>query len=218
MRRIGILGSAFDPLHSGHLGLAVTALKHGNLDQLWLVPSPARPGKVPGAEVSRRYFWAWSAAKVLKTFGFDVSVRPDEVFGPYRGTYTLLQSWKARHRGDQFCLILGSDSYRTLPQWNDPATGIVNGSLLGEEYPVLVCPREDNQPPLFWKHHQVFSRFKDAELGPYLPCEPSRAEALSSTQIRSELARGTLAPGWSLPLVESDLRGDNPYAKFPSRL
>jgi nicotinate-nucleotide adenylyltransferase len=40
MRKVGILGGTFDPVHWGHLVIAETALSQVELDQVIWVPSP----------------------------------------------------------------------------------------------------------------------------------------------------------------------------------
>ena len=36
MRRIGIFGGSFNPIHNGHAIIANYIMQHGGLDQLWL--------------------------------------------------------------------------------------------------------------------------------------------------------------------------------------
>ena len=42
MRRLGVLGGTFDPIHKGHIALAQQALHHAQLDQVLILPM-ARP-------------------------------------------------------------------------------------------------------------------------------------------------------------------------------
>ncbi len=45
MRQIGILGGTFDPIHKGHIALALNAKKKFELDEVWMMPSPNPPHK-----------------------------------------------------------------------------------------------------------------------------------------------------------------------------
>ena len=45
MKKIGIFGGTFDPIHLGHLGLAVEAISELELKQIFLVPSFLPPHK-----------------------------------------------------------------------------------------------------------------------------------------------------------------------------
>ena len=45
MRRIGIYGGSFNPVHFGHVGLAKWVIENTDLDELWLMVSPNNPLK-----------------------------------------------------------------------------------------------------------------------------------------------------------------------------
>ena len=47
--RIGIFGGSFNPIHAGHVGLALRAAKELSLDKILVVPASLSPFKVPGA-------------------------------------------------------------------------------------------------------------------------------------------------------------------------
>ena len=39
MRRIGLFGGTFNPIHNGHLALAQNAYEQCSLDEVWFIPS-----------------------------------------------------------------------------------------------------------------------------------------------------------------------------------
>ena len=43
--KIGILGGSFDPIHNGHINMAVKAYEEYNLDEVWLMPAGHSPNK-----------------------------------------------------------------------------------------------------------------------------------------------------------------------------
>ena len=61
MRRLGLFGGSFDPVHLGHLLVAQSALEHLSLDRLFFIPaaqSPFKSGHQPAP--------AWERARMLR--------------------------------------------------------------------------------------------------------------------------------------------------------
>lgn len=51
MRKIGLMGGTFDPIHIGHLVAAERSMEACGLDQVWFIPNAGPPLKerAPGA-------------------------------------------------------------------------------------------------------------------------------------------------------------------------
>ena len=117
MRRIGLLGGAFNPPHLGHLKLATLALAHLDLDELRIMPAGQSPLKPAPEGVSS----AQRLALVRAAFAeLDPRIRLErhelDQPGP---SYTAdtLEALLAREPDAAFILVLGSDQLALLPQW-----------------------------------------------------------------------------------------------------
>ncbi len=116
LRRVVVLGSAFDPIHSGHVALAVSAALMLEADEAWLIPNGTQPWKGPH-HISDQDRWDMvvSAAKS------DVVLRPIgvELFwdAPLLGADTarLLTSIAPN---TEFWWIFGADAARAIPEWD----------------------------------------------------------------------------------------------------
>ena len=117
MRRVGLLGGAFNPPHEAHLKLARLALAHLDLDELRFVPTARSPHKPNEGEVTDVQRLALLEAALE---GLDPRVRIEPVELERGGTsYTAdtLETLAAREPGAAWILVLGSDQLPGLPRW-----------------------------------------------------------------------------------------------------
>ncbi|KVP14203.1 nicotinate-nicotinamide nucleotide adenylyltransferase [Burkholderia ubonensis] len=121
LRRIGLLGGTFDPIHDGHLALAGRFAAVLGLTELVLLPAgqPYQKRDVSAAE--HRLAMTRAAAQSLALPGTTVSVATDEIehAGP---TYTVdtLARWRARVGPDaSLSLLIGADQLVRLDTWRD---------------------------------------------------------------------------------------------------
>lgn len=117
MRRIGLLGGAFNPPHEGHLKLARLAFAHLGLDELRFVPTALSPHKPTPGEVTDAQRLALLEAAIA---GLDPRVRIEATELERGGTsYTAdtLETLAARELDAAWILIIGSDQLPGLPRW-----------------------------------------------------------------------------------------------------
>ena len=117
MKRVGLLGGAFNPPHEGHLKLARLALDHLDLDELRFVPTALSPHKPDpgGPDVHSRLRLLTEALE-----GFDRRCRVESVEVERGGaSYTVdtLEILAGREPGTAWILIMGSDQLPGLPSW-----------------------------------------------------------------------------------------------------
>lgn len=115
MKKRGFLGGTFDPVHAGHLRLAVECLEQFNLDSLHLLPAPTPNLRAtPGANPAQRL-----AMLELAVAGTGLEVDAREI-GRDGVTYTVdtLQALREQYPADALCFILGQDAFNGLARWH----------------------------------------------------------------------------------------------------
>ncbi len=116
--RIGLLGGTFDPVHLGHLRMAVEVREEAGLGEVWLVPArepPHRSGDVLAPAEDRR---AMLESAVGTAPGLRVEPLELERPGP-SFTIDTLRELAARHPETAFALILGYDAFREIHSWRE---------------------------------------------------------------------------------------------------
>lgn len=120
MRKIGIMGGTFDPVHNGHLMLADTAYRQFDLDQVWFLPNGNPPHKKEeniGTDARHR-----SRMVALAIQGRDYcrleeyEVRRREV----SCSYQTLEHFRKQNPEDEFYFIIGADSLFAIETWVHP--------------------------------------------------------------------------------------------------
>lgn len=117
MMKIGYFGGTFDPIHFGHLNLALELLEQKQLDQVLFCPTSLSPHKTtmtPLASAAHRLKMVQLAVAPVKEF----AVLETEVHktGP---AYTIDTICSLIKPNTQLYLILGEDHLASLPQWKE---------------------------------------------------------------------------------------------------
>jgi nicotinate-nucleotide adenylyltransferase len=118
MRRIGIIGGTFDPVHNGHLLLALFAREAVPLDEIVFVPAADPPHK-DGAHASAAERLAMVECAIDGLDDFSASRIELDRPGKSYTVDTLRQLRAAQPQGD-FYLIIGADNVAQMATWHDP--------------------------------------------------------------------------------------------------
>ncbi len=116
---IGVYGGTFDPPHLGHLILAAETLRQLKLQRLlWmLTPDPPhKPGR-PITVVQHRLAMVMRA--IAETPEFELSTIEIDRPGPHY-TFHTLGILRNLYPQAGLVFLLGGDSLRDLPSWNNP--------------------------------------------------------------------------------------------------
>lgn len=134
---VGILGGMFDPVHCGHLRIAIEACEALALDHVRLVPVNA-PGHRSGAAATTTD--RIDMLRAVETAMLRIDLREIER-GGVSYTVDTLRSMREQWPDQALCLLLGVDSFRTLPAWSRPQ------ELLGLAHIVVAArPGVTNEP------------------------------------------------------------------------
>ncbi|MGO4109962.1 nicotinate-nucleotide adenylyltransferase [Paenibacillus sp. YAF4_2] len=117
MRRIGIMGGTFDPIHIGHLIAAEAARDSLGLDEVWFIPTyhPPLKDNQPGVSSELRLQMVQEALGGNPSFkALDIELQRG---GMSYSIETVLEL-KKRHPDDAFSYIIGSDRINDLPKWH----------------------------------------------------------------------------------------------------
>ena len=192
--RIGILGSAFDPIHQGHLQMAACALESAKLDRLLVIP--AADDAYKPCIAGREDRWKM----VVTACSQDPRLVPSRLEMDRSGTAytvdTLLALRKEYPKADLF-YVLGVDGAMKLRNWHRLKKVLSLCSF-------LVCSREGDISPIDFHEELVRlqnlgGRFSMIRMEP-VPC--------SSSEIRNCLAAGLEPAGLDIPVREiCELKG-----------
>ncbi len=114
--RIGIYGGSFNPVHNGHIHLALTAVSELGLDRLFLMPSKISPHRSSDEYVSEedRLEMLRLACRVSdKLEVCDYELRSERV------SYTIftVEEFRRRFPDAELFLLVGSDMLMIFETW-----------------------------------------------------------------------------------------------------
>lgn len=202
VRRVGLLGGSFDPVHQGHLALGRVALQQLGLDELRFLPvgqawQKSRPLS-PAADRVAMLALALAEAGEPAFRLDDLEVKRE---GP---TYTV-DTVEALQQSDalagrpaaEWILVIGQDQFANLPTWHrwpDLLTRVTLAVAARQGVavappPALAAGRLPHGAPFSWVRLD-------------LPEQP-----VSSTAVREFLARGRPAAELAPALVPASVAG-----------
>lgn len=169
MKRIGLFGGSFDPVHIGHLLVAQAACEELLLDRLFFIPaaqSPFKPASEPAPAGVRLQMLRIALAGKQN---YEI----DEQEIQRRGisfTIDTVRDYSARFPKAELFYLIGADHVPTLPKWRE-------ADALAQLVQFVVIPRPGEVPA------ETPAPFRVRQLGGW----PLR---LSSSQIRSRVQAG----------------------------
>ncbi|MDI6402339.1 nicotinate (nicotinamide) nucleotide adenylyltransferase [Balneolaceae bacterium ANBcel3] len=171
----GLFFGTFNPVHRGHESLADSFLTFGQLDELWIIPTPSPPHKSIHDLASFEHRWnmlqiAFKGREDLKLCAVE-----KEIPAPH---YTLktLDYISGKNPGKELLLCIGADTLQTLSSWYQYKEIAPLASLL-----VAARPGVSREIPKELKGFQIHW------------CKHTETD-VSSSAIRSDLSKGVTPP------------------------
>ena len=117
MKKIGILGGTFDPIHHGHLILARDALEQLQLDSVLFIPAALSPHKLRRQPAAGELRVEMIRAAIEGEPRFCLDTLELERPAP---SYTVdtIEALKTREPDAEFVYLIGEDNVAQLPTWH----------------------------------------------------------------------------------------------------
>jgi len=153
---IGLLGGTFNPIHHGHLRLAVELYERLDLAEVRLIPS-AHPPHRKQPSVSSQLRLEMVQAAIANVKGLSVDDRELRRSGL---SYTIdtLSSLREEYPQRSLCLILGRDAFLGLPQWYQWERLLTQAHILVVERRQETGLAQKEAIKDFWQTHQTTNR------------------------------------------------------------
>lgn len=186
--RIGILGGTFDPIHEGHIHMALTALKAANLDRVLMLPTGNPPHKTDITPAEDRWRMVCCACAQHD------HLTPSRVELDREGViYTVdtLSILRADYPKADLFYLIGTDTLMELQNWR-------NYEQVLQMCTFIVCPRPTTYSlkALSEEQHRLM-----ALGGHFLPLDTEVVD-VSSTELRQSLSGGKGLTYCSVPVRE----------------
>lgn len=142
MRVTGILSGTFDPMHRGHVAVAVNAIKAGAADEVLMLVSPTNPFKTD-KKISSPDDRLAMARIMVNAFAAGYPVRvSDYEFDMPLPTYTITTLTRLRqdYPDRRFKLIIGADNLAAFGKWRESRRII-------DEFGLIIYPRPGYKIP-----------------------------------------------------------------------
>ncbi|MFZ0566290.1 MAG: nicotinate (nicotinamide) nucleotide adenylyltransferase [Chlamydiales bacterium] len=130
MKKIGLYGGTFNPVHFGHINLAIELKEKKKLDEVWVIPAHLSPfsKEEPITSASHRFMMAKEAFSEIPNFKvLDIEIqRPAPSY-----TIDTVKEILEKDRGNSaFFLLMGDDTFLGLSDWKGSLEIVQHLSLL----------------------------------------------------------------------------------------
>lgn len=194
--KIGILGGSFDPIHNGHLNMALKSYEQYALDEIWLIPNGNAPHKDSDkmADAMHRLAMCKLVANqypFIKTS--DIEILSEE----YSFTYITVTKLQEMYPENEFFFIMGADSLDYFDRWRKP-------EIIASVCKILVINRDE--------FSEEDMELKIRRINDIFPADIHIVHCpkvdVSSTELRKKLDKADVLPEVYDYICQHDLYGN----------
>ena len=208
---IGLLGGAFDPVHNGHILMALGCMETLDLQEVIFIPASISPLKTATA-TPRQHRLAMLERALQRYPQFTVNDMELQRGGVSYTIDTLIEL-RRRHPQQSLCFIMGMDAFDALPAWRrwselaDYAHLVVVGRKLQHE----AC-RDARLRTCYAERACSTAATLHDHPGGFIHKTDVSVPDISSTQVRKLLNDHTFAANSLPPAVYDYIKEHNLYA------
>jgi len=150
---IGILGGTFDPIHQAHVMMSKFVLNKCHLSHIYFVtcyePAHSKKPKASALDRLKMVQLALHDYEKLKTDDREIQR------GSVSYMYDTLRSFQKEFSNTPLCLIMGQDSFATLPSWKNWSSLIDLAHIIIVNRPLAKPLTYDPELKEFLNQHQT---------------------------------------------------------------
>ena len=118
MKKIGLFGGTFNPIHRGHLAVATRAMAYLGLDEVWFIPAGEPYMKDPNEIASFEDRCNMVELAIEPCYKW-ANIARLEMPGRTSFTFDTIRTIKSLDKLNKYYLILGQDAYEDLHNWKE---------------------------------------------------------------------------------------------------
>lgn len=171
IRKIGIMGGTFDPIHIGHLILGEAAYEQFGLDEVWFMPAgnpPHKRNRVGCASDEQRVEMVRRAISSNPHFVLSLEEMNED---GYSYTYRTLERLNGQYTQSEFYFIIGADSLFDFDTWREP-------QRIADACKIVVATRNQISPEVF---ESVLNQRREQFHGSFLKLDTPNLDISSQT-------------------------------------
>ena len=182
VKRIGVMGGTFDPIHNGHLVTAEEAWKQFQLDQVLFVPSGSPPHKDNRENLDAEDRYLMTVIATATNPHFRVSRMEVDRRGPSYTIDTVRELHRIYGKNTEVFFITGADAILEILTWKEPDLVLREATFIAATRPGYDLKKlEESLPQVEKDRHDTDPRVLVMEIP---------ALAISSTDIRNRVKQG----------------------------